>query len=66
MKLRYVLSFALTLFIGLLNAQDSVKFNLFRIGVGVGGFNYIGDIGTFKQLGSVDDVRPGYTFSYHV
>lgn len=63
MKLRYVLSLTLTLFLGLLNAQDSVKFNLFRIGVGVGGFNYIGDIGTFKQLGSVDDVRPGYTFS---
>lgn len=63
MKLRYVLSLILLSFLSLLNAQDSVKYNLFRVGVGAGAFNYIGDIGTFKQLGAVDDLRAGYTLS---
>jgi hypothetical protein len=63
MKLRYVLSLISALCISITNAQDSANYNIFRIGVGAGGFNYIGDIGTFKQLGSVDDIRLGYTFS---
>ena len=63
MKLRCALSLISALCLSLVDAQDSIKHNIFRIGAGGGAFNYIGDIGTFKQLGAVDDLRLGYTFS---
>ena len=65
MKLRYHLSLITALCLSLVNAQDSIKYNLFRVGAGAGAFNYIGDIGAFKQLGAVDDLRLGYTLSFN-
>lgn len=65
MKLRYVISLILAFCLSFTNAQDSANFNLFRVGVSAGAFNYIGDIGTFKQLGAVDDLRMGYTLSFN-
>ncbi|MFZ9956505.1 MAG: hypothetical protein ACO3E1_10335 [Flavobacteriales bacterium] len=63
MRIRYVLSLISALCLNLAIAQDSIKYNIFRIGFGNGAFNYVGDIGTFKQLGAVDDLRVGHTFT---
>ncbi len=63
MNLRYVFTLILLINLSLGHAQDSVNYNQFKIGVSAGAFNYNGDIGTFKNLGSVHDLRLGYTAS---
>ncbi|MFM7024341.1 MAG: hypothetical protein ACKOXB_15320 [Flavobacteriales bacterium] len=70
MKIR--LTITVLFFLGALisRAQDSavveeapVNFNLFKIGIGAGAFNFDGDVGVFSKIGTVDDLRLGYTFS---
>jgi hypothetical protein len=43
--------------------KPEINYNIFRIGLGTGAFNFDGDVGVFSKIGTVDDLRLGYNFS---
>ena len=72
MRIRFTITYLFLLSAFSLFAQDSsltereetpINYNLFKIGLGTGAFNFDGDVGVFTKIGTVDDLRLGYTFS---
>ncbi|MCX6182475.1 MAG: hypothetical protein NT150_11150 [Bacteroidetes bacterium] len=72
MRIQFTITYLFLLSAFSLFAQDSasikheeeqIKYNLFKVGLGTGAFNFDGDVGVFSKIGTVDDLRLGYTFS---